>query len=143
MKLLFVFFLLFCSSFSDLYAQEEEKTDSKDNSTEEIESLEEDTEENTIEEKSESDKMDSKLREMAKNRATFLQKELKLTNYTSRVVQKTIYEYSLKANKIIQSEIPEYEKTRSLSRLIYYQNKKMKEILNVDQFYQYVNMRPD
>lgn len=81
------------------------------------------------------------LREMAKNRATYLQKELKLSNYVSRVVQKTIYEYSVKANDIIQSEMPESEKTKGLSLLIHFQNRKFKEIMDVEQFYQYINMK--
>ncbi|MDY8134516.1 hypothetical protein [Aquimarina sp. 2201CG5-10] len=80
------------------------------------------------------------LKKMAKQKATELQKELNLTNYTSMAIQKTIFEYSVKANKVIQSGLSEKEKNRSLSNLVYFQNEELKEILTVNQFYQYINL---
>ena len=81
------------------------------------------------------------LRSMARDRAVFLQKELELDHYMSLVVQKKIYEYSVKANQVIQSELPYSQKTRELTAIIYAQNDEMKELLTVDQYYRYKNLK--
>ncbi|GAA4113708.1 hypothetical protein GCM10022393_12890 [Aquimarina addita] len=79
--------------------------------------------------------------ELAIKRATELQKELNLTNYTSKVVQKSIIDYSIKANRIIQSDLPIKEKTKTLSNLIYFQNEELKDVLTVEQFYKYLKLK--
>ncbi|UZO82444.1 hypothetical protein NBT05_08200 [Aquimarina sp. ERC-38] len=93
------------------------------------------------EKKKEASKQDKLLRSMARERAVFLQKELDLDHYTSLVVQKKIYQYSKKANEVIQSELPYPQKTTELNSIIYAQNDEMKELLTVDQFYKYKNLK--
>lgn len=81
------------------------------------------------------------IRVLAATRATELQKELNLNNYTSKIVQKAIIDYSIKANRIIQSNLPAKEKTENLSNLIYFQNEELKEVLTVQQFYKYLKLK--
>ena len=117
--------------------------DTVDAEISDVESLEDTTDARTSKklEKEKLNKDERLLRSMARERAVFLQKELELDHYMSLVVQKKIYEYSVKANRIIQSELPYYQKTRELNAIIYAQNDEMKELLTVDQFYRYKNLK--
>lgn len=81
-----------------------------------------------------------KLKKMAYQRATELQKELNLTNFTSLALQEAIYKYSKQANKVIQSNVSKKEKTIQLSNIVYFQNQRLKEILTVKQFYRYLDL---
>ncbi|KAA1244799.1 hypothetical protein [Aquimarina sp. RZ0] len=108
--------------------------------------VENQNQENTIQEENIAEEEESaieneKLKELATKRTIALQKELNLNNYTSSILQKTIIEYSKKANKIIQSNMSEDDKTMSLSNLVYFQNEELKEILTVPQFYQYLKLK--
>lgn len=77
---------------------------------------------------------------LAEQRTTELQKELNLGNYASYYVKQAIIKYSKEANKVIQSNLSANEKTKSLSNIIYLQDKAFKEVLTVHQFYKYKKM---
>ncbi len=81
------------------------------------------------------------LRKLAVEKAIELQKELNLTIRASQILQKTIFDYSMKANKVLQSKLSAREKSKSLSNIIYFQNEELKKVLTVDQFYQYLNLQ--
>lgn len=81
------------------------------------------------------------LRKMAAEKAIELQKELNLTIYKSQLIEKTIFEYSIQANKVLQSNLSAREKSRSLGNIVYFQNEELKEILSVNQFYQYLTLQ--
>ncbi|MEW7292246.1 hypothetical protein [Aquimarina sp. 2304DJ70-9] len=81
------------------------------------------------------------LRKLAIEKGIELQKELNLTINSSKVIQKIIFDYSLKANKVLQSKVSAKEKSRSISNLVYFQNQELKKILTVNQFYQYLSMQ--
>ncbi|GAA4278232.1 hypothetical protein [Aquimarina mytili] len=81
------------------------------------------------------------LRKLAIEKGIELQKELNLTINASKVVQKIVFDYSVKANKVLQSKVSAKEKSKNISNLIYFQNQELKKILTVDQFYQYLNMQ--
>ncbi len=81
-----------------------------------------------------------KIKSLAEQRTITLQKELNLNSYASSKIKKAIIKYSIKANKIIQSNISANEKTKTLSNLVYFQNEEFKEFLTVHQFYQYIKM---
>ncbi|AXT62866.1 hypothetical protein D1816_21835 [Aquimarina sp. AD10] len=81
------------------------------------------------------------LQKLAVQKTIELQKELNLTLYTSRILEKTIYQYSVKANEVIQSNLSEKEKSKNLSNLVYFQNQEFKKVLTVQQFYQYLELK--
>ncbi|MFL1895690.1 hypothetical protein ACJRPK_08310 [Aquimarina sp. 2-A2] len=83
---------------------------------------------------------DTLLIQMVDNRVKLLQDELNLTNTTANILRKKIVEYSVEADKIIQSELPYNEKARKLKSLLYYQEIELKNILTVSQYYKYVNL---
>ncbi len=98
--------------------------------------------EKQIENQTEKEEKETKLlRKMATEKAIELQKELNLTIYKSRLIEKTIFEYSVKANKVLQSNVSAREKSRSLGNIVYFQNEELKEILTVHQFYQYLTLQ--
>ncbi len=81
------------------------------------------------------------LKKLAGEKAIELQKELNLTIYSSKRLEKTIFEYSVKANKVLQSNLSASEKSKTLSNIIYFQNKELKEVLTVHQFYRYMSLQ--
>ncbi len=81
------------------------------------------------------------LKQLAIEKTIELQKELNLTIQTSKILEKNIFKYSLKANKILQSNLSTKEKSKSISNLIYFQNEELKEIFNVTQFYKYLSLQ--
>ncbi len=81
------------------------------------------------------------LKQMALEKAIELQKELNLTIRVSKALEKNIFNYSLKANKVLQSNVSAKEKSKSLSNLIYFQNEELKKIFTVDQFYKYLSLQ--
>ncbi|GAA4271376.1 hypothetical protein U6A24_05695 [Aquimarina gracilis] len=81
------------------------------------------------------------LKQMASQKAIELQKELNLTIRASKALEKSIFNYSLKANKILQSNVSAREKSKSLSNLIYFQNEELKKLFTVDQFYKYLSLQ--
>ncbi len=81
------------------------------------------------------------LRKLATEKAIELQKELNLTIRASKVLEKTIFKYSVKANKVLQSNLSIKEKSKSLSNIVYFQNQELKEVFTVNQFYQYLNLQ--
>lgn len=81
------------------------------------------------------------LKKMASQKAIELQKELNLTIQASKVLEKSIFKYSLKANKLIQSNLSAREKSKNLSNLIYFQNEELKKLFTVDQFYKYLSLQ--
>ncbi len=83
---------------------------------------------------------DKVLRAMAEQRATELQKELNLDNYISYKVLEAIVKYSKKANKVLQSNLPERQKTKDLSTIVYFQNREFKKLLTVHQYYKYLKI---
>ncbi|MBQ4821537.1 hypothetical protein [Aquimarina sp. MMG016] len=85
-------------------------------------------------------KENAKFRKLAINKTIELQEELSLNIYAARAVEKTIYKYSIQANKVIQSNLSAKEKSKSLSNIIYFQNEELKKVLTVPQFYQYLNL---
>ncbi len=124
----FLFLLLFSSV---IFAQ-----DLEDTSTTETKPTKEALKEQAKEEK----KAEKELEKMAKVRANELQKELNLNNYASYKILESIIKYSKKANKVIQSDISEQEKTKNLSNIVYFQNEELKKVLTVHQFYKYLEI---
>ncbi|WP_298542885.1 hypothetical protein [uncultured Aquimarina sp.] len=78
---------------------------------------------------------------LAEQRAILLQQELNLSNYASDRIKKVIIKYSIKANKIIQSNASANEKTKDLSNIVYFQNEELKKVLTVHQFYKYLKLK--
>ncbi|WP_378186701.1 hypothetical protein ACE939_00010 [Aquimarina sp. W85] len=83
---------------------------------------------------------DTLLLQMANDRVALLQQELNLTNTTANILRKKIVEYSIEADKIIQSELSYNDKARKLRSLLYYQEIELKNLLTVPQYYKYVNL---
>ncbi len=81
------------------------------------------------------------LRKLAIEKGIELQKELNLTINASTIIQKIIFDYSVKVNKVLQSNVSANEKSRNISNLVYFQNQELKKILTVNQFYQYLSMQ--
>ncbi|AXT52813.1 hypothetical protein D1818_19030 [Aquimarina sp. BL5] len=79
--------------------------------------------------------------DLAEQRAILLQQELNLSNYASDRIKKVIIKYSIRANKIIQSNAPANEKTKDLSNIVYFQNEEFKKVLTVHQFYKYLKLK--
>ncbi|WP_299258138.1 hypothetical protein [uncultured Aquimarina sp.] len=77
---------------------------------------------------------------LAEQRAILLQQELNLSNYASERIKKVIIKYSIKANKVIQSNVSNNEKTKDLSNIVYFQNEEFKKVLTVHQFYKYLKL---
>ncbi len=86
------------------------------------------------------EEVNKKLEELAEQRAILLQQELNLSNYASDRIKKVIIKYSLKANKVIQSNASTNEKTKNLSNIVYFQNEEFKKLLTVHQFYKYLKL---
>jgi len=85
--------------------------------------------------------INKKLEELAEKRSILLQQELNLSNYASDRIKKVIIKYSIKANKIIQSNASANEKTKDLSNIVYFQNEELKKVLTVHQFYKYLKLK--
>lgn len=81
------------------------------------------------------------LRKLAVEKAIELQKELNLSLNASNAIQKIIFDYSAKANRVLQSNVSTQEKSKNISNLVYFQNEELKKILSVDQFYKYMSMQ--
>jgi len=81
------------------------------------------------------------LRKLAIEKAIELQKELDLNLNASRAIQKIIFNYSVKANQVLQSKVSAQEKSRNISNIVYFQNQELKKILSVHQFYKYMSMQ--
>ncbi|WP_298320217.1 hypothetical protein [uncultured Aquimarina sp.] len=79
--------------------------------------------------------------DLAEQRAILLQQELNLSNYASDRIKKVIIKYSIRANKIIQSNASVNEKTKDLSNIVYFQNEELKKVLTVHQFYKYLKLK--
>ncbi|MDH7444871.1 hypothetical protein [Aquimarina sp. 2201CG14-23] len=86
------------------------------------------------------EKINKKLEILAEERAILLQQELNLSNYASDRIKKVIIKYSIKANKVIQSNASANEKTKDLSNIVYFQNEEFKKVLTVHQFYKYLKL---
>lgn len=84
--------------------------------------------------------VNKKLQELAEQRAILLQQELNLSNYASDHIKKVIIKYSIKANKVIQSNASTNQKTKDLSNIVYFQNEEFKKVLTVHQFYKYLKL---
>ncbi|AXT56514.1 hypothetical protein D1815_12335 [Aquimarina sp. AD1] len=78
--------------------------------------------------------------DLAEQRTILLQQELNLSNYTSNRIKRVIIKYSIQANKVIQSNASEKEKTKDLSNIVYFQNEEFKKVLTVHQFYKYLKL---
>ncbi|MBP2830998.1 hypothetical protein J8281_02260 [Aquimarina sp. U1-2] len=81
------------------------------------------------------------LKQLASEKAIELQKDLNLTIEVRKILEKSIFENSVKANKILQSKMSAKEKSKGISNLVYFQNEALKDILTVDQFYQYLSLQ--
>ncbi|WP_299442734.1 hypothetical protein [uncultured Aquimarina sp.] len=86
------------------------------------------------------EEVNKRLEELAEQRAVLLQQELNLSNYASDRIKKVIIKYSIKANKVIQSNASTNEKTKNLSNIVYFQNEEFKKVLTVHQFYKYLKL---
>ncbi|WP_299215626.1 hypothetical protein [uncultured Aquimarina sp.] len=86
------------------------------------------------------EEVNKRLEQLAEQRAILLQQELNLSNYASDRIKKVIIKYSIKANKIIQSNASANEKTKDLTNIVYFQNEEFKKVLTVHQFYKYLKL---